>query len=179
MPGGRRARDPELLELVDAFARTPFAGKVWRVVREARDPLQASPVRARWDPGTFDVLYTSLDRDGALEEMYFHLSRQPVFPSVPFKLHRLRVQAQSVLHLPEMGMLEKLGVATASFSGLDYMRTQAIGDAAYFLGFDGLIVPSARSQFLNLVHFDARIDAADAEVEQSEPIDWKAWRQPR
>lgn len=125
------------------------------------------------------MLYTSLDRDGALQEMYFHLSRQPVFPSVPFKLHRLRVQAHGVLHLPELGLLNKLGVEITRFSGIDYARTQAIGDAAYFLGFDGLIVPSARSRFLDLVLFDARIDPANAEVEQSEPIDWKAWRQAR
>jgi RES domain-containing protein len=179
MTGGRKARDPDLLELIDQYDRTPFAGPVWRVVRETRDPLQASPVGARWDPGTFDVLYTSLDRDGALEETYFHLSRQPAFPSVPFKLHRLRVRATKVLHLPEMGMLEKLGVDTSRFSEMDYTRTQAIGDAAHFLGFDGLIVPSARSRFLNLVLFDDRIDTADAEVEQSEPIDWKAWRRSR
>lgn len=179
MTGDRKARDPDLLELIDKFERIPFAGQVWRVVREARDPLQASPVGARWDPGTFDVLYTSLDRDGALEEMYFHLSRQPVFPSVPFKLHRLRVRAMNVLRLAELSPLEKLGVDISRFTEMDYARTQAIGDAAYFLGFDGLIVPSARSRFLNLVLFDARIDATDAEVEQSEPIDWKAWRQSR
>jgi len=177
--GDRKARDPDLLELIDKFERTAFTGPVWRVVRETRDPLQASPVGARWDPGTFDVLYTSLDRDGALKEMYFHLSRQPVFPSVPFKLHRLRVRATKVLHLPEMGMLEKLGVETVRFSEMNYTRTRAIGDAAYFLGFGGLMVPSARSRHLNLVLFDARIDAADAAVEQSEPIDWKAWRQSR
>ena len=179
MTGGRQARDPDLLESIDRFERTPFAGKVWRVVRETRDPLQASAVGARWDPGTFDVLYTSLDPDGALEEMYFHLSRQPVFPSVPFKLHRLRVQATNVLRLPEMRMLEELGVDASRFIAMDYMRTRAIGDAAYFLGFDGLIVPSARSRFLNLVLFDNRIDMTDAEIEQSEPIDWKAWRKPR
>lgn len=179
MTGDRKARDPDLLELIDKFERIPFAGQVWRVVRETRDPLQASPVGARWDPGTFDVLYTSLDRDGALEEMYFHLSRQPVFPSVPFKLHRISAKATKVLQLPEMEMLEALGVNTQKFAELDYTRTQAIGDAAYFLGFDGLIVPSARSHFLNLVLFDARIDAADAEVEQSEPIDWKTWRGSR
>jgi hypothetical protein len=46
---------------------------------------------------------------------------------------------------------------------MDYARTQAIGDAAYFLGFDGLIVPSARSRFLNFVLFDTRIDATDAQ----------------
>jgi RES domain-containing protein len=167
MVDDRKARDPDLLDLIEQHERSAFEGQVWRVVRETRDPLQASPVGARWDPGTFDVLYTSLDRDGALEEMYFHLSRQPVFPSVLFKLHRLRVRAMKVLRLPERNMLGKLGVDISRFTEMDYARTQAIGDAAYFLGFDGLIVPSARSGFLNLVLFDALIDPADAEIEQS------------
>src|SRR5712691_11506803 len=102
MNDGRKARDPELLDEIDKFARTVFEGRVWRVVRESRDVLQASPVRARWDPGTFDVLYSSLDREGALEEVYFHLSRQPVFPSVRFKIHRIRAGAKKILRLEQM-----------------------------------------------------------------------------
>jgi RES domain-containing protein len=179
MSEGRKARDLELLDAVDKFAPTDFEGQVWRVVREARDVLQASPVGARWDPGSFDVLYTSLDRAGALEEVYFHLSRQPVFPSVPFEIHRIHVRARKTLRLAEIQLLEKLGVDTGNYASMDYSRTQAIADAAFFLGFDGLIVPSARTQSLNLVLFADRIDVPDTDVEHSELVDWKAWRRSR
>src|SRR5207237_1225367 len=158
MNDGRKARDLELLDAIDKLARTIFEGQVWRVVRETRDVLQAARVGARWDRGTFDVLYTSLDRDGALEEIYFHLSRQPVFPSIPFQIHRIRVAAKRILRLDQMPLLQQLGVDVPNYAALDYSRTQAIGDAALFLGFDGLSVPSARSQFLNLVLFADRID---------------------
>ena len=110
MSDGRKARDLELLDAIDKLARTVFEGRVWRVVRESRDVLQASPVGARWDPGSFDVLYTSLDRDGALEEVHFHLSRQPVFPSVPFQIHRIRAGARKILRLTETHLLQQLGV---------------------------------------------------------------------
>ena len=179
MSDGRKARDLELLDAIDKLARAVFEGEVWRVVRESRDVLQASPVGARWDPGTFDVLYKSLDRDGALEEVYFHLSRQPVFPSIPFQIHRIRARARKILQLHEMHLLQQLGVDTNNYATMDYSRTQAIADAAFFLGFDGLIVPSARSQFLNLVLFADRIEIADAEVERCELVDWKAWRRSR
>src|SRR5437763_6158597 len=179
MNDGRKARDLELLDTIDKLARTILEGQVWRVFRETRDVLQAARVGARWDPGTFDVLYTSLDRDGALEEVYFHLSRQPVFPSIPFQIHRIRVGARKILRLDEMPLLQQLGVDVSNFATMDYSRTQAIADVAFFLGFDGLIVPSARSQFLNLVLFADRIEIADAEVEHSESIDWKAWRRFR
>ena len=179
MSDGRKARDLALLDAIDKFARTVFEGQVWRVVRETRDALQASPVGARWDPGTFDVLYTSLDREGALQEVYFHLSRQPVFPSVPFQLHRLHAGAGKILRLEELDLLAQLGVDTSNYVGLDYLRTQAIADAAFFLGFDGLIVPSARFQGMNLVLFADRIEITDLDVEHSEPVDWKAWRRSR
>jgi RES domain-containing protein len=179
MNDGRKARDPELLDEIDKFARTVFEGQVWRVVRESRDVLQASPVGARWDPGSFDVLYISFDREGALEEIYFHLSRQPVFPAIPFQIHRIRVRAQKILRLQEMQLLQKLGVDIENYVNMDYSRTQAIGDAAFFLGFDGVIVPSARSRSLNLVLFADRMEVTDTEVEHSEPVDWRAWRRTR
>lgn len=179
MSDGRKARDPELLDAIDKFDRTLFEGQVWRVVRQARDPLQPFPVGARWDPGTFDVLYTSLDRDCALEEVYFHLSRQPILPSVHFQLHRIRVRLNKVLRLEGMHLLEPLGIDPKGYSALDYARTQAIGDVAFFLGYDALIAPSARHTAMNLVIFTDRLEAANAEVEHSEVVDWKAWRRSR
>jgi hypothetical protein len=50
---------------------------------------------------------------------------------------------------------------------------------AFFLGFNGLVVPSARSRFQNLVLFTDRIEVTGTEVENSEPVDWKAWRRTR
>jgi RES domain-containing protein len=179
MNSDRRARDLELLDALDKFTRVPFEGSVWRSVRATRDPLEASRVGARWDPAYFDVLYTSLERNGAMEEIYFHLSRQPIFPDIAFQIHRLRVRARNVLDISEMHIIERLGVDVASFAKFDYSRTQAIGDAAFFLGFDGLIVPSARARAKNFVVFSDRIEPTDIEVEHSELINWKAWLETR
>ena len=78
----RGVRDPLLLEAVDGFARVGYSGSLFRVVRNGRDPLEPSRNGNRWDLGHFDVLYTSLDVDGAIAEIDFHLSRLPVFPSL-------------------------------------------------------------------------------------------------
>ncbi len=86
----RHARDADLLDALDVQHGVSFKGTVWRIVREERDALQGYPAGARWDPGTFDVLYTSLAREGMLEEVHFYLSRQPVFPSkIKSVLHRI------------------------------------------------------------------------------------------
>jgi hypothetical protein len=174
---GRRARDIELLDALDALPRAPFEGTVWRAVREGRDPLQGHPSAGRWDPGTFDVLYTSMEPDGAIAEIHFHLSRQPVFPSrLVYRLHEIAVRTKKTLHFADLTALAPLGVDAARYRDILYRRTQAIGDAADFLGFDGLIAPNARWPCQNLVIFTDRLAPADLEVLSVVVIDWTDWR---
>src|SRR5881392_1873693 len=133
----RRPRDLELLDKLDALPRTPYEGIVWRIARDGRDSLQGYPAGARWDPGAFDVIYTSLAREGSLAEIHFHLSRQPVFPSkLVSLLHRISIRTRRSLKLADLSQAEALGIDRARYHELSYERTQAIGDAAYFLGFD-------------------------------------------
>jgi len=173
----RRARDLELLDALDAHTGVAFEGAVWRIVRQGRDPLQGSPAGARWDPGTFDVIYTSLQREGALAEMHFHLIRQPVFPSkLVSVLHKISVRTARTLKLANVDAVERLGVAKDRYGELSYERTQAIGDAAAFLGFDGMMVPSARWECLNLVLFTDRFSPEDLTAEHHEVVDWNEWR---
>lgn len=176
----RRARDPDLLDALEAHQGVSFEGSVWRIVRQERDPLQGYPAAARWDPGTFDVLYTSLSREGALEEIHFHLSRQPVFPSkINSVLHRIAVRTQRTLRFADVAALQGLGVAIDLYGELSYARTQEIGDAAAFIGFDGILAPSARWPCQNLVIFTDLFAPADLNVIESAPVDWSDWRAVR
>jgi len=173
----RRARDLGLLDALDALPRVAFQGTVWRIVREGRDPLQGYPAGARWDPGAFDVLYTSLEREGSLAEIHFHLSRQPVFPSkLVSVIHRISVRARRTLKLADLSEVEALGVDKERYGELSYERTQAIGDAAYFLGFDGMMVPSARWRCHNLILFTDQLSPEDLASEKSMVVDWDVWR---
>jgi RES domain-containing protein len=176
----RRARDIELLDALDAHAGVSFEGDVWRIVRAERDVLEGFASKARWDPGTFDVLYTSLERDGALEEIHFHLSRQPVFPSkLRSVLHRISVRTRRTLKLADLEALAALGITPERYGELSYERSQEIGDAAFFLGFDGILVPSARWECRNLILFMDRMEPGDLTVLESEAVDWTIWRKTR
>ena len=74
-------RDRALIDTLEQLETQSFEGRVWRIARENRDPTLFFGGGNRWDDGTFDVLYTSLLREGALAEMRFHLGRgQPVIP---------------------------------------------------------------------------------------------------
>jgi hypothetical protein len=175
----RPARDLALLDAVDGCAREAFSGPLWRICRSGRDPLQGGPSRSRWCDGSFDVLYTSLERDGAVAEIHALLSLQPVFPSqLSWIVHRLSVRAKSVLRVAEISALAPFGVDAASYRDRTYSRTQALAEAAYFLGFDGMIVPSARWQCLNAVLFSSRIPPADLALDASDDtsVDWSDWK---
>jgi hypothetical protein len=60
----QRRRDNKLLDALEALEPVAFDGIVWRVVREGRSPVICSKSGGRWDDGTFDVFYTSQERDG-------------------------------------------------------------------------------------------------------------------
>ena len=147
------------------------------MVRAGRDPLQGSASGGRWDPTLFDVLYTSLDTDGAVAEVHFHLTRQPVFPSkIKYGLHRIRTRTSKTLRLGDLAAMVPLGVDPTRYREILYEPTQRIADAAYFLGFDSIIAPNARWACNNLILFTDQIAPDDLEVIESSEVDWAEWR---
>lgn len=186
MAAARPVRDSHLLDAVEALPHGPFSGVARRAVRNGRDPIQCSAAGGRWDDRTFEVLYTSLKADGAVSEMYFHLSRgQPVIPSlVRYRLYELRITLTSCARIESLDVLASIGFRTSVFGQLayaerqqEYPRTQEIAEAAHFHGRDGLLVPSARSEHPNLVVFcgPARPEAIEIVSDHGE-IDWSRWR---
>ena len=119
--------------------------------------------------------------DGAIAEMYFHLSRgQSVFPSrMRHSLFELEVRAKRTLVLVDMNDLVSLDVDKTRYKEMLYDRTQEIGDAAAFLGFDGLIAPSARYDCNTVVLFLTELSTDDIDGVSESPIDWAEWRAKR
>lgn len=159
-PGGRirRIRDRRLLDALEAVAQAPWAGTVWRSVREGRDPLACWRSGGRWDDGSLDVLYTSESREAAIAERRFHLYRgQPIPPSrVRYELYELRVSLEAVMRFSDPAALAAVGMETARYGRLSYLerqretpRSQEIAEACAFIGADGLLVPSAREPASN------------------------------
>lgn len=175
-------RDNALIDALEAIEPVAFSGPVWRLVRDGRDPLQCSASGGRWDDGSFDVLYTSMSRTGALEEMRFHLMRgQPVIPSrVKYRMFQVDLALERALQFLDLAALGEVGLKTETFGRLSYQqkndeypRTQEIGEVAHFLDFDGLIVPSARSDADNLVVFCDKVETLHESVSNDHGVvDW-------
>ena len=171
---GRRIRGRRLLDALEAVGQAPYAGTVWRSVREGRDPLACWRSGGRWDDGTLDVLYTSESREAAIAERRFHLYRgQPVPPSrVRYELYELRVSLEAVMQFPDLSALAAVGMETARYGRLGYPErqreypcSQEIAEACAFLGADGLLVPSAREPASkNLIVFCEQETRIETEV---------------
>lgn len=149
----RPPRPKALLDAIEAEAPVGFSGQVWRVVTDGFDPLRPSRAGGRWDDGSFDVLYTSESRDGALAESWFHAAKgQPIIPSkVAKRIYRIKTGLRRVLNLAGDGKLASLGVNMATYGRLNYVQRveeyptlQQIGEVAFFYEYQALIVPSAR-----------------------------------
>jgi RES domain-containing protein len=181
MIGSGLVHDRSILDALEEIAPVSLDSSVWRITRAGRDPVQGSSANGRWSPGgATEVLYTALERDGALAEIGFRLSLEPVWPSrIQHEMHEIRVQTAKTLQFADVGSLARFGVDGARYESFDYAATQALAAAAHFMEFDGLLVPSARHASSNLVIFMDRDGAASLEVLGRETVDWTAWRRRR
>ena len=174
-----RVHDPDLLDALEALEPQPFDGVVWRVSWTNRDPLAGGTGGGRWHPpNDFEALYTSLDENGALAEIYYHLSKAPVFSSSNVTINKLHVRAERTLVFDDIEALTQVGVDEEAFRRGDHSRTQAVGAAARFLDMEGLIVLSARWSCANLILFLDRMPDLEAlEVLSTKDVNWPAWRE--
>jgi hypothetical protein len=182
MAEGTRVHDRVLLDALAALSAQPFSGETWRVTRRGREALRGSSAHGRWSPsGEFEVLCTSLLRKGALAEIGYRLSLEPIWPSrIAHELHLLTAATERTLRFADVASLGGLGIDVPRYESFDYAATQSIAAAAHFLEFDGLIVPSARYACSNLVVFMDRLARDDAlAVTRSEPVHWAEWRRGR
>ena len=175
-------RESALLDAIERLAQKPYQNRVWRSVGAGRPPTDCWRSGGRWDDRTFDVLYTSEAREGAVEERRFHLYKgQPIPPSkLKYELYELEVELERVVELPDLTALQSIGMDTsgygrASYANKDseYPSSQLIAEACFFRGADGILVPSARHDSNNLVVFcEQDTNPKISTVKNHGSIDW-------
>ena len=129
MTGRRSVHDRSILDALEAIDPERFAGEVWRVAPKGRDALRGSAANGRWSPssGEFEVLYTSLERDGALAEIGYRLSLEPVWPSrIEHELHLIEVETERTLRFAELQSLAPLVIFAECVTGLVLRNSQPV-----------------------------------------------------
>lgn len=185
-PPHRSPRPQVLVDALEAESPTSFSGTVWRVVTDGFDVLRPSKAGGRWDDGTFDVLYTSSERDGAIAESWFHAGKgQPVIPSRTAKrIYKIEAEIDKVLDLSDMQKLGSYGINLATYGRIQYARRteeyptlQQIAEAAHFYEYQAIIVPNARWPTSNVVVFTEHTPRNLLTVLEDEPVDLNRWHE--
>jgi hypothetical protein len=173
--------DPVLVDHLSKLRARPFEAEVYRATGPSVDPLAPSINGGRWapppdrDPG-ISLLYTSCSREGALAELSsFLVGLTPVPKGKLVKLSRIAVTVSRTVTL-DRPALERLNIDMNLYGQRDYEKTQEIGAALAFLGFDALLAPSARWSCDNLMVFKSNHGIGERlEVLIEENIEWRKW----
>lgn len=170
-------------QLVDRFGRllaetSPFQGTVYR----SSTPKYATSIDlltgkgskqngGRWNPVGIAVLYASLTPETAMAETLAHQRyyQIPIESAMPRTFVAIEVHLRAILDLRIGTLLQRLKVSAERIQQTDWRTevyqgqtpiTQLIGQAAYEVKLEGLIVPSAvEAEGHNLIVFPDHLHA--------------------
>lgn len=158
----------------------PWDGTVYRIVTyrfaTRGDLLTGAGSKrfgGRWNPpGCFEAVYAGLDIETAIAEVYGRFTRAGLTPVdlTPRVLVAIEVRLAAVLDLTSGGARRRLRVSSRRMTTEPWEElqaigqealTQAVGRAAWEVGLEGLLTPSAASpNGANLVVFPGRLGSA-------------------
>lgn len=145
---------------------------MWRQTIGDADPLRPNALGARGNPPGEDALYCSLTAVGASLELASMIARQSVEIRKALQTYRLTVSLSRVADLRQPDDLAPFGYSLDVLVADDWNAPQKVGGAAAWLGFAGILVPSARHPDGNLVVYINHLAPNDAvELVQREDED--------
>jgi RES domain-containing protein len=150
----------KLREYFASHPRTPWSGHVFCHRFGSYPPDKVNQVGARWNPKEVGAIYFSLDKQTALAEGNYVISSTglPLRPGTRRCIYEVELQLQAVIHLPVEELERGLSIRKRDLLSDDWTLSQTIGDVIDYLEFDGLIVPSARSDGKNLVIYHQQLE---------------------
>jgi RES domain-containing protein len=176
---------PELASRLDALGSNSVQGVFYRHVAMGRDPRSGLGARingGRWNPPeSFSTLYLAEEIETVIGEFYRLAQRQGLHPRdfLPRDLYTFEVELEAVLDLRPDAARERVGLSPVELQSDDARACQAIGEAAHYLGLEGVAAPSAARRggsviavFLDRIHPASRVEptALDRWDEPPEPI---------
>ncbi|MBB2975094.1 RES domain-containing protein [Microbacterium endophyticum] len=170
--------DENLVERIDELPRRAISETFHRYATSRRDPLSGAGARAfggRWNPrDIFGAIYLATPIDACAGEARRAASALATTPETmleaSYLLHTIAVDDVLVLDLTDPEVLEKLGLTLADVADDDWTACQSVGHAAWFLGFQGVLAPSASGAGLVLAAFEGRLELHQLAVKDSVPF---------
>lgn len=169
------ALDEDVVQRVNDLGITSWSGVAHRFTSKGRDPRSGTGARlngGRWNPrGAFAAIYLAQPLRACLAE----LDRQSRITNLPvaariaqgIELHTLAVVDVPMLDLRADEALSQVGLTTADVRDDDQTACQAVGHAAYFLEYGGVLAPSATGIGLVATVFESRLRPGRLNVQDS------------
>jgi RES domain-containing protein len=163
---------PDLLDALQQVPVNAFDGTIYRHMFAGISPFTENTRGARWNPPDTAAIYSSLTRETALAEAEWRISVEPIRPRARRTLYTIALELAGLVGLTASEHLEAVGVTAVELASDDPSACQLVGGAVAWLGHDGLLVPSARYEGVNLVIYPGAHDPdARFEIVSEEEID--------
>lgn len=164
-----------LVDAIDRLEPIAYVGDLFRHVAAGRHPLSGAGARSqggRWNPPqSFATLYLADQKSTVEAEFRRMADRQGLEPAqfLPRRIYKLEVELQAVTDLTRSS-LPPQALANLDLSSDDLTATQAVGEAAQYLGREAILAPSAAGEgnvlavFIDRLLPESRVDDVDFEV---------------
>lgn len=135
-------------------------------------PDQENIGGARWNPQGISAIYLSSTKAGAITEGDHAITVQPLRPRARRKVYAVDLSLERVVDLRSPEALEAVGLRVINIADDDHSTCREVGAAVSWLEYDGLLVPSARSDATNLIIYPAnRSPEARYNFDEAEPVE--------
>jgi len=170
--------DDDLVEAVNELGAAEWTGIAHRHTRHGRDPLSGEGARrngGRWNPVGRPTVYLAEPAETCVGEFRRMAEATGTYPESlirrGWQLHRIDVTAlRPVLDLRSADALRHVGLDLEDIGDDDVTACQAVGEAAHFLAFAGLVAPSATGSGVVIAVFEDRVQLGQLAVLGSEPL---------
>lgn len=170
--------EEDLVQRVNDLGAVPWSGVVYRYAGAEYDPLSgqgAYKFGGRWNPRRlFPTIYLAEPLLASMRELQRLTDAAGTDPLAllrrGYALHDIEVMALPVLDLRSPEALECVGLSAEDVTDDDWSACQAVGHAAWFLEFGGVLAPSATGDGHVLAAFEHRIEPGQVTVLRSRPL---------
>jgi len=164
------APQDDLIGAIDSIEPASWSGVAYRHTAPSIPALSAAGAKAfggRWNPrDLFGAVYLAAPVEAAVDEFRRMAEGQARGPAsfLPRDLHTVDVKGIQVLDLRRPEVRAAIGVGSDQLAAEDWTLCQEMAKAAHFLGYQGIVAPSATGTGTVVAVFADRITAMDLEV---------------